>query len=139
MRKAPDIGGFIRKNLVRFLVVLLVIAAFVVWKINVSLNDDGFITGSVVDASGAPVAGATVHIQEKTINLLKPPVVAVTGSEGRFEYGEMAIIEFVITASADGYSASEPRRYHLYFEGQNFEIPEPLVLKHSTEAPGQSD
>lgn len=121
--------GFIRKNLLRFLLLVVFVVLIVGWKINVSLNDDGLITGIVVDSDGTPVPGATVHVQEKTINLLKPPVVAVTGADGTFRYEDMSIIEFVITAQAEDYGATEPRRYHLYFKGQNFEIPEPLEFE----------
>lgn len=134
MRPSLGIPGFMKKNLAGVLVVLVIIVVFVGWKINVSLNDDGLIIGSVVDTNGTPIADATVHIQEKTINLLKPPVVAVTGADGRFEYQDMAIIEFVIRAMADGYGVSEPRRYHLYFKRQNFEIRESLVLTPVTES-----
>ena len=39
------------------------------------------------------------------------------------------MIDFLVSAKLDGVGTSERKRYHLYFMHQNFELPEPLVLK----------
>jgi len=99
------------------------------WHIFVINNDDGFLRGRVVDDSGDPVQGAQVELQEKTINLLKQPTVETTNAEGWFEYEDVEMIEFVIRARKAGVGVSERQRHHLYFMGQNWTLPEPLVLR----------
>lgn len=93
----------------------------------------GEIRGRVVDKNGSPVAGATVRLREKTLNLIKEGIIATTDSEGRFIFTDMAMIEFIIDVSLNGRLESEEARYHLYFPEQDFELPEPLVLPADVE------
>ncbi|MFW5786306.1 MAG: carboxypeptidase-like regulatory domain-containing protein [bacterium] len=116
------------RNRWRIGVVLAIAVAIFAWKIYVAANDDGYIRGVVVDAAGHPVAGARVELQEKTINLVKQPIVEETNADGRFEYEEIQMIEFFI-AARKGDLRSEGGRHHLYFKGQNYTLDEPLVLQ----------
>ena len=125
-RRVAEIG---RANLGRILFVAAVVLILVIWLIHVRLNDDGIITGVVLNQAGSPVQGATVQLREQTLNLVKEPRSAQTDEQGRFEFTDIEMIDFVISAKLDGTGASERRRYHLYFMRQNFELPEPLVLK----------
>jgi hypothetical protein len=88
----------------------------------------GEIRGVVVDASGAPVEGATVRLREKTLNLIKEGLTTTTDSEGRYRFTDQAIIEFFLDAAGPEGRRSEEVRYHLYFPGQDFSVPDPLVL-----------
>jgi len=121
----------IRHNVANSIVIILLITTLLGWLVYVELNTDGIITGRVVDEKGAPVPEARVLIREKTLNLIKPPIVTQTNQEGVFLFTDMQIIEFLINAQKEGYEAGEDVRYHLYFKGQHFTLPKPLILKKS--------
>lgn len=117
------------RNKWRIAFVVVLALALGAWRVYVVNNDDGCLRGRVVDADGRPVAAARVELQEETINLLKQPIVETTDAEGRFEYEDIEMIEFVIRARKEGLGVSERQRHHLYFMGQNFTLEEPLVLR----------
>jgi hypothetical protein len=125
-RRLSDFG---RENLGRIIFIAAVILALVIWNIHVRLHDDGIVSGVVLTEKGEPVAGATVQIREQTLNLIKEPRTVQTDEHGRFEFTDIEMIEFVVSAKKDGIGASERRHYHLYFMRQDFELPEPLILK----------
>ena len=120
---------FSRANLGRILFILAVVLVLLIWMIHVRLNDDGIVSGVVLTQEGDPVAGATVQIREQTLNLVKEPRAVQTDEQGRFEFTDIEMIDFLVSAKLDGVGAAERKRYHLYFMRQNFELPEPLVLK----------
>jgi hypothetical protein len=120
--------SWIRSNLRHIIFLSVIGIGLITWNIHVNNNSQGYLRGIVVDAVGRPVQGAQVELQEKTINLLKPPLIERTDEEGRFEYTDLEIIEFVISARKVGVGASQRQRHHLYFKGQNYTIEEPLVL-----------
>lgn len=120
---------FSRANLGRILFILAVVLVLLIWMIHVRLNDDGIVSGVVLTQEGDPVAGATVQIREQTLNLVKEPRAVQTDEQGRFEFTDIEMIDFLVSAKLDGVGTSERKRYHLYFMHQNFELPEPLVLK----------
>jgi hypothetical protein len=128
-RRLSDFG---RENLGRIVFVVAVVLALAIWIVHVRLNDDGIVSGVVLNEEGEPVAGATVQIREQTLNLLKEPRTEQTDEQGRFVFTNIEMIEFVISAKLEGVGASARPRYHLYFMRQNFELPEPLVLKASS-------
>jgi hypothetical protein len=128
-RRLSDFG---RANLGRIVFVVAVVLALAIWIVHVRLNDDGIVSGVVLNEEGEPVAGATVQIREQTLNLIKEPRTVQTDEHGRFEFTDIEMIEFVVSAKRDGVGASQRRHYHLYFMRQNFELPEPLVLKASS-------
>jgi hypothetical protein len=125
-RRLSDFG---RENLGRIVFIVAVVLVLLIWIIHVRLNDDGIVTGVVLTENGEPVAGATVQIREQTLNLIKEPHNQQTDEQGRFVFTDIEMIEFVISAKREDVGASERRHYHLYFMRQNFELPEPLVLK----------
>ena len=125
-RRFAEIG---RANLGRILFVAAVVLVLLIWMIHVRLNDDGIITGVVLTQAGDPVPGATVQLREQTLNLVKEPRAVLSDEQGRFEFTDVEMIDFLVSAKLEGAGASERRRYHLYFMRQNFELPEPLVLK----------
>jgi hypothetical protein len=106
------------------------------WVLYINVNSDGIVTGLVVDEAGDPVFGATVVIREKTLNYTFPPIKVTTNGEGVYTFENIDMIEFIIEADKEHYRASEKKRYHLYFRGQHFKVPQPLrlvreVSKHS--------
>lgn len=125
-RRLSDFG---RANLGRIVFVVAVVLALAIWIVHVRLNDDGIVSGVVLTPEGDPVAGATVQIREQTLNLIKEPRTVQTDEQGRFEFTDIEMIDFVISATREGVGASERHRYHLYFMRQNFQLPEPLILK----------
>lgn len=128
-----SVGGrlseFGRANVGRIVFVAAVVLALLIWIIHVRLNDDGVVSGVVLTQAGDPVQGATVQLREQTLNLVKEPRAVKTDEQGRFEFTDIDIIEFVISAKLEGVGASDRQRYHLYFMRQNFELPEPLILE----------
>mgnify|MGYP006274278469 CR=1 FL=1 len=117
-------------NLV-FLALLAVVALGVfVW---IQIDRTGEIRGVVEYPDGTPAAGATVRLREKTLNLIKEGVTATTDAEGRFTFTDQEIIEFFLDAQGPAGRRAPERRYHLYFAGQDFAIPEPLVLSEAAE------
>jgi hypothetical protein len=128
-----SVGGrlseFGRANVGRIVFVAAVVLLLLIWIIHVRLNDDGLVTGVVLTPAGDPVQGATVQLREQTLNLVKEPRSVKTDEQGRFEFTDIDIIEFVVSAKLEGVGASARQRYHLYFKRQNFELPEPLILE----------
>ena len=128
-----DERSWLSRNIWRLAFIVALALILVSWKIYVAQNDDGIIRGRVLDPAGEPVADARVELQEKTINLLKQPLVETTDAEGHFEYEDVAIIEFVIAARKEGVGRSERQQHHLYFKRQNYRLDEPLVLEPPAE------
>ena len=117
-------------NVVLLIIAVLLAIALPAWK---AIQRTGEIRGQVVDAEGTPVSGAQVRIREKTLNLIKDGQVVTTDRNGSFVFTDMEMIEFIIDASHPNGSASAEIRYHTYFPGQHFELPEPLVLLPESE------
>ena len=127
------LSEFGRANLGRILFIVVMILVLVIWLVHVRLNDDGIVTGVVLTEEGDPVPGATVEIRERTLNLVKEPSAVQTDESGRFQFTDVEMIDFFISAKLEGVGSSERKRYHLYFMRQNFELPEPLILKRESE------
>jgi flagellar biosynthesis protein FliQ len=123
------LSEFGRANVGRIVFIAAVILVLGIWMIHVRLNDDGIVTGVVLTEEGKPVAGATVQIREQTLNLIKQPRTVQTDEQGHFEFTDIEMIEFVVSAKREGIGASERHHYHLYFMRQDFQLPEPLILK----------
>jgi len=126
MKKFPKLSF----NVILLILAVLIAIALPAWK---EIQRTGEIRGQVVDAEGAPVAGAQVRIREKTLNLIKEGQVVTTDRNGSFVFRDMRMIEFIINASHINGMASVETRYHTYFPGQHFEIPESIVLLPESE------
>ena len=113
----------------RFVLVPGAIAvAIAVWNVHVSLNNDGIVSGTVVDRSGAPVAGATVQLWVLTFTTFTEVRRTQTGADGRFILTENPSHNIRIVAEKGGHR-SQPRHVRLYFRSQNRELAAPLVLE----------
>lgn len=83
-------------------------------------NDDGHVTGQVVDENGDPVANATVTIERVNIRSQLGKMRTTTDVDGYYEFtGKTKLLEFRIQAAKDGVGSSTVERHHLYFRGQN--------------------
>jgi outer membrane receptor protein involved in Fe transport len=90
-----------RPSMVRrtLLVIVLCLAASRVWALD---QVSGQVAGVVIDASGAPVAGATVTVEVTG----KPARTVETGADGRFSLGEPAPPDGTLRVRANGFAES---------------------------------
>jgi membrane protease subunit (stomatin/prohibitin family) len=87
------------------------------------MNNEGNVSGRVVDENGDPVAGATVHIQRVNIRNQLGRVNTTTDENGYYEFtNQTMLLEFRIQAVKEGVGSSPVTRHHLYFRGQNSQI-----------------
>jgi Carboxypeptidase regulatory-like domain len=113
----------------RFVVVPTVLAAgALVWNIYIGLNNGGTVEGTVRDASGAPVAGATVILYERNFVTHVEKQRTNSDQAGRFRFADnnthLAQIEAQV---ADG-RRSERRLLRLWFKAQDVRL-DPLVVR----------
>jgi len=102
------------------LAALLVLANFVIVQPHVAANNDGRISGTVVDESGEPIENATVYIQKLELKSQNPYETTTTGNDGQFVYtNKTDYIEFRIYAETENGQQSEVQQHHLYYRGQN--------------------
>lgn len=81
-------------------------------------NDDGQITGTVVDAQNEPVDNATVELVVIPLSGVTETETTTTGANGRFEFTREDILELRINVIIDGDQVySQP--HHLMYQGQN--------------------
>lgn len=122
--------GFLRILQNRFAITFVsIVLVALTWVIYVKFHNDGIIKGQVIDEAEKGVPNATVIVQERTIEFLGKPSTTTTDLEGKFVFTGQEFIELVIRAEKPGYVPTVKHPYHLYFKGQNFRLPQPLVLK----------
>lgn len=119
----------VRRLLVnRFTVLIaIVLVASIAVQGYVAVNDDGHVTGQVVDGSGDPVTNATVTLSPQTIAGVPTSESTTTDENGEFAFRDESLLEFTIQAHHEEHGESETHRRHLYFRGQNVEVE--LVLE----------
>jgi len=101
------------------LIILLVLSAGA--QAYITDNNDGQISGTVVDADGEPVADATVEMNIIPLSGVTDTVSTTTDSDGNFEFVREDVLEFRIIVIVDDeqvYSES----HHLMFHGQNTDL-----------------
>lgn len=96
------------------------------WNLFVVLNDDGIVVGRVVDADGAPVAGASVVMYEAGLLVSSPRQQTSAAADGTFRFADHGQHHFRLEASATGFGRSAPMTVRLYFRNQNTALDEPL-------------
>ena len=129
MSFGSTLWDIVKRNKGIIIFFLILGLAIAVWSIYVRANDDGIITGLVVDQNGRGLAGAEVLLQKKGYDILDEPIVTTTDKNGYFIYEDIAMLEFVISAEKKGYGAEGERvSYHRYFMKHNFELPAPIRL-----------
>lgn len=84
------------------------------------MNNEGHVTGRVVDEDGDPVPGATVYIQRVNVRNQLGRINTTTDENGYFEFtNQTRLLEYRIEAVKEGVGSSGVTRHHLYFRGQN--------------------
>jgi len=118
-------GSFtLRDLLTNRLVIVIVLVLVVSGSVQAltSMNDDGNISGQVMNADGEPVAGANVVIQGLNIRSQTGGANTTTNENGYYEFtNQTDVLEFRLSVTKEGYKSTEIR-HHLYFKGQNERI-----------------
>lgn len=123
LKLARETISFRRLLINRFTILIaVVLVASVAVQGYVAANNDGYVTGQVVDADGDPVANATVTLSPQTVAGVPDPQSTTTDENGEFEFQDDSLLEYTIKAQHPELGESETQRHHLYFEGQNTEV-----------------
>ncbi len=116
----------------RYVLTLGTIAVLVVaWNAYVWMNNGGTITGRVIDASGRPIANATVLLTERTLLVSEVRAKTTTDPDGRFRFTGHQLYHLFLEAEKEGAGRVTPAEFRLYFRGQNLVLQEPLRLAPS--------
>jgi hypothetical protein len=112
----------------RFVVVPVLLAAGIAaWNVYVSQHAHGLLEGSVVNAAGAPVAGATVILSVHDFVTQVEKARTRTDAEGRFRFDDNN--SHLIQLQAQNGAAASPRiTIRLWFRAQDRVLTEPLRL-----------
>jgi hypothetical protein len=121
---------FWRRTLLNRFVLVPAAIAFVavVWNIYVATHDHGVVEGRVVDASGRPVAGATVALWVYNFVTFEEKEHVETDAEGKFRFTNNPSHKIQLSAEKPGIGRSPRLPILLYFRSQDTEIAEPLRL-----------
>lgn len=105
-----------------------IVVLIVGWNIYILGNDDGRLSGTVVDLDGNPVADARVVTSE--LSLISRNIIDTTSTdqEGRFQFAAHDHHAMVLQAEKEGIGTSKRFEIRLYFRNQNRDLEEHLVL-----------
>ena len=98
----------------------------VAWLLYVNAHNHGRLEGRVVDASGAPVAGAKVLLFERGFVTHEEKARAVTGADGRFRFDNNPSHSVQLEAEAPELGRTNRQIVRLWFAGQDTVLAEPL-------------
>jgi len=102
-----------------------------VWNLYIVMNNEGMVTGRVVDLNDRPVAGAGVTLYQKTLYVAEPRDKTATDADGQFRFAGHRYYRIWLEAVKKDVGSSEKKEYRLYFRGQNLVLTEPLCLKEA--------
>jgi len=112
----------------RFVIVPLVLLLGIGgWNLYVDQHDHGLLEGSVVDASGQPVPGATVILSVHDFVTQVEKERTRTDGSGRFRFGDNNSHLMQLQAQ-DGAASSPKVTVRLWFRAQDRVLDEPLRL-----------
>jgi len=117
-----------RVLLSRFVVVPFVLTAGIIaWNVYVDEHAHGLLEGAVVDAAGAPLAGATVILSVHDFVTQVERARTRTDADGRFRFNDNN--SHLIQLQAQDGTATSPRvTIRLWFRAQDRVVEEPLRL-----------
>jgi hypothetical protein len=111
----------------RWVIVPAAIAlTIVVWLAYVATHDHGLLEGSVVDAAGKPVSGATVLLFERGFVTHQEKARATTDANGYFRFDGQPSHSIQLEAEAPGLGRTDRRVVRLWFAAQDKRLTEPL-------------
>ena len=113
----------------RFVAVIAALAlAIAVWNVYVAMHAHGKVAGLVVDSSGHAVADATVVLWVFNFTTFTEKARANTGPDGHFLLINLGSHHIQVGAEKPGVGRSERVRVRLYFQAQDVQLRNPLVL-----------
>jgi hypothetical protein len=110
------------------LVPAILIGITVGWNFWVAKHQHGIVEGRVVDASGAPVAGAEVKLWVFNFATFNEKTSTVTRPDGTFTFTNNPSHNIQVSAEKPGQGRSARLPIRLYFAGQDYRMSEPLRL-----------
>lgn len=87
----------------------------------IAQNNDGQISGTVVDQTGEPVDGATVQMTVIPLSGVTTTESTTTDAQGEFSFIREDVLEFRIRIIVDD-EEIHTQQHHLMFRGQNTEL-----------------
>lgn len=98
------------------------------WNVYIAFNDEGRLTGRVIDVEGRPVAGAEVLISE--LSLISRRIIDATHTDaaGGFSFARHDHHAMVLIAQKEGVGESRRHNIRLYFRNQNLALDAPVVI-----------
>lgn len=113
----------------RFVVVPGLLAIVVLgWNLYLATHDHGIVAGRVVDATGRPVAGATVALWVYNFTTFEEKAHVTTDSSGAFRFAGNPSHRIQISAEKAGVGRSQRVPVSLYFRAQDVTLAAPLTL-----------
>ncbi|SDR61349.1 Carboxypeptidase regulatory-like domain-containing protein [Rhizobiales bacterium GAS191] len=118
-----------RRLLNRFVLVPGAIAVVaLIWNIYVTTHDHGLVTGQVVDASGKPVADATVTLWVFNFTTFEERQHVKTDAAGMFRFTDNPSHKIELSAEKAGIGRSRRLPVRLFFQAQDTALAQPLEL-----------
>jgi hypothetical protein len=111
-----------------FMVPVVAGALILGWNLYVSAHDDGLVEGSVVDARGRPVSGATVILFERGFVTHNERDRQTTDAGGSFRFSSNVSHSLQLEAESPALGRSERRIVRLWFRSQNVVVDPPLAV-----------
>jgi len=113
----------------RFLLVPgAIVLAIVLWNIYVATHNHGLLTGRVTDASGRPVADATVSLWVFNFTTYEEKERVKTDADGVFRFTDNPSHRIQISAEKPGVGRSQRLPIFLYFRSQDTTLVTPIRL-----------
>jgi hypothetical protein len=100
--------------------------ATLAWLAYVNSHNHGVLEGRVVDATGNPVAGASVRLYERGFVTHEERGRATTDARGVFRFADNRSHSIQLEAEAPGLGRTDRRILRLWFAAQDAVLPEPL-------------
>jgi hypothetical protein len=110
------------------LVPALLVLCTLGWNGWVVTHNHGVVAGRVLDANGAPVAGADVKLWVFNFATFVVKASTTTGPDGTFAFDNNPSHNIQISAEKPGLGRSARISIRLYFAAQDFRLKQPLRL-----------
>lgn len=124
MSQESSVGSWIRSRWV--IVPGLMVVVTLAWLAYVNGHNHGVIEGSVVDAAGRPVAGASVRLFERGFVTHEERGRATTDAKGAFRFADNRSHSIQLEAEAPGLGRTDRRILRLWFAAQDASLDLPL-------------
>ena len=128
----PPQKSWARRLYSRWVIVPGVMAIIIIgWLVYVGAHDHGVVEGHVIDAAGAPVAGATVLLLKRGFVTHEEAGRTTTDATGTFRFSDNISHSIQLEAESPTLGRSDRRIVRLLFAAQDVKVPEPLRFAKS--------